>query len=436
MTPKSQTMDKNSSLTYEWTGSAEQKLWGLMLIRSEVKYNFAFFHRLPDLDWDAEVQKRIPQVLAAQDSIAYYHVLQELVSLLNDGHTLVMFSRETRASLDAPPLELEMIEGKIIIVRVGETQEIRAQGIHPGMELSAVDGCPAREVLQKNALRYNRGGTPQWGDAFGLYTMLQGPKNESVNFTLLDCDGRAKTVHLKRSSATGEGQAFKHRILEYEPLIETRRLGSIVYFRLSTFGDEQIMDEFNREIDLLDLDAVSGMILDIRYNIGGDSSIAHGILARLTDRPLETEKWKTRKYVAAYHAWGNPEEWLEGQQDPVQPYPGKCYTGPLAVLIGPHTFSAAEDFLVPIVHVKRGTLIGAKTAGSTGQPLRVILPGGGYCLICTLQCTFPDGKEFVGVGIAPDRVVHPTQKDICENRDPVLEEAIRTLSNGPDQERP
>jgi hypothetical protein len=53
-------MDQNTLSANEWTGTAEQKLWGLMQIWSEAKYNFAFFDRHPDPDWDAEVQKCIP----------------------------------------------------------------------------------------------------------------------------------------------------------------------------------------------------------------------------------------------------------------------------------------------------------------------------------------------------------------------------------------
>lgn len=400
-----------------------------MQIWSEVKFNFAFFDRLPDLDWDAEVQKRIPEVHAAPDMVAYYQVLQELVSLLNDGHTVVMFSREIRASLDTPPLELGMIEEKIVIVRAGGTQEIREQNIHPGLEIVAVDGCPAGEYLHAHAIRYYKGGTPQWGNAFGLFNLLQGPKNETVNLMLNDSSGKSSFVHLTRNSEIGNGQTFKHRILDHEPLLEKKTIGGIVYFRLSTFDDERIVDEFNREFDHLDLETVTGMIIDIRFNIGGETGIAFSVLSRLIDRPLEAAKWRTRKYLPAYRAWGNPEEWLEEQMLPVQPYPGPRYTGPLAVLIGPHTFSSAEDFLVPLAYSKRGMLIGEKTAGSTGQPLRVLLPGGGYCLICTIQSTFPDGREFVGYGIESDIVVHPTQKDIFEDRDPVLEEAIQNLKN-------
>jgi carboxyl-terminal processing protease len=421
-------MSQNPPSTNEWTGTAEQKLWGLMQIWSETKYNFAFFDRHPDLDWDVEVQKCIPQVLAAKDMVEYYHVLQEFVALLNDGHTVVMFSRETRASLDAPPLELQMVEEKIVITRVGETAEIKNQSIHPGLELVEVDGCPARKYLQDNAVRYYRGGTEQWGKAFGLFNLLQGQRGSVVSLTLKELDGQTRVVNLKRNSTIGEGQTFKHRILDFDPLVETKLMDGIAYFRLSTFENEQIIDRFNQEMDRLDLNTLKGMIIDIRYNIGGESGIAFKIISRLTDKPLEAAKWRTRKYLPAYRAWGNSEEWFEDKMPTIQPYVGTRYTGPLTVLIGPHTFSSAEDFLVPLAHAKPAMLVGDKTAGSTGQPLRVILPGGGYCLICTLQSTFPDGREFVGYGIEPDIIVRPTQKNICENRDVVLERAIVELT--------
>jgi C-terminal processing protease CtpA/Prc len=382
---------------------------------------------LPGLDWDVEAQKRIQRVLASNDLVEYYHVLQELVALLNDGHTVVMLPQGLRSEFDHPPVELGMVEGKIIIVRAGESAEMKEQMIHPGLEITRIDGCPAREYLQENIIRYYRGGTEQWGNAFGLYNLLQGPRDSTVTLTLRETNGNTRTVLLLRNSGIGFGKTFKHRILDYDPLIETRMLDGIVYFRLSTFNDKQIEDVFNKELDALDLDAVKGMILDVRFNIGGESGIAFGILSRLTNRSLPAAKWKTRKYLPAFRAWGDLEEWHEDQQSDIQPSSGGCYTGPLAILIGAHTFSSAEDFLVPIAHSKRAILIGEKTAGSTGQPLRIILPGGGYCLICTIKSTFPDGTEFVGSGIEPDILIPLTQKDVFEQRDLVLQRAMDEL---------
>jgi C-terminal processing protease CtpA/Prc len=97
------------------------------------------------------------------------------------------------------------------------------------------------------------------------------------------------------------------------------------------------------------------------------------------------------------------------------------------VLTSVRSFSAAEDFAVAFDYAKRGTIIGEPTGGSTGQPLSFSLPGGGRARVCTKRDTYPDGKEFVGVGVQPQRVVHPTIADLRAGRDTVLEAALREV---------
>lgn len=75
----------------------------------------------------------------------------------------------------------------------------------------------------------------------------------------------------------------------------------------------------------------------------------------------------------------------------------------------------------------RGPMIGEPTAGSTGQPLFVKLPGGGAARFCTKHDSFADGREFVGVGIQPDIVIRVTRADIIAKHDPVVEKAIEAL---------
>lgn len=103
------------------------------------------------------------------------------------------------------------------------------------------------------------------------------------------------------------------------------------------------------------------------------------------------------------------------------------FNGPVAVLIGPRTISAAEDFAVSFAAVKRGILVGSATAGSSGQPLRFDLPGGGTARVCSAQESFPDGRKFIGTGIAPQIEVELTVADIRAGRDPVIAAAARAL---------
>jgi len=100
------------------------------------------------------------------------------------------------------------------------------------------------------------------------------------------------------------------------------------------------------------------------------------------------------------------------------------------VLIGPETNSAAEDFVVPLHAAGRATIVGQKSRGSTGQPLQFsFLDGKIGGRVCTKRDTYPDGREFVGVGIIPDVEVHPTPADIAADHDVVLEKGIEVLKS-------
>ena len=101
---------------------------------------------------------------------------------------------------------------------------------------------------------------------------------------------------------------------------------------------------------------------------------------------------------------------------------------PIVVLSSPRTGSAAEDFLVAFKPLKRGLVIGEPSNGSTGQPLNISLPGGGSARICSKYDTFPDGTQFVGVGVLPDILAKPKVSDFTENKDSVLEVALQELA--------
>jgi C-terminal processing protease CtpA/Prc len=100
---------------------------------------------------------------------------------------------------------------------------------------------------------------------------------------------------------------------------------------------------------------------------------------------------------------------------------------PTALLIGHHTASAAEDFLIYADRMPHMIRIGENSYGSTGQPLMFSMPGGGNAQVCTKKDTYPDGREFVGVGVKPHIEVTRTLEDYLHNIDPVLEKALEYL---------
>ena len=165
-------------------------------------------------------------------------------------------------------------------------------------------------------------------------------------------------------------------------------------------------------------------------------------------------RWQTREHRAAHKAWGAFVQYRMMQNPKYKPgtsdkkrlayFQGKAVyigdtsktknhitaqkiTAPLVVLTGHNTASAAEDFLIYLDNLKRATRVGRKTFGSTGQPLFVLLPGGGRARICTKNDTFPDGKEFIGYGIQPHVEVNPGVKDFVKNNDVILKKGLEVL---------
>jgi C-terminal processing protease CtpA/Prc len=207
--------------------------------------------------------------------------------------------------------------------------------------------------------------------------------------------------------------------------------GGILYVPVDSFFSKAVVAQYDELAERVA--RAKALILDLRENGGGNSENADAIVSRLTDKPLLGSRWKTRRHLGAWAAWGRKDDWFDGGVRTIQPVGGqRPFLGPVVVLVGPRTLSAAEDFLIPLHASHRATLVGQRTAGSTGQPLIIMLPGGGGAAICTKWDSYPDGREFVGVGIDPDVEVYPTQAEVAAGlwsggKDPVLERGVAVL---------
>ena len=173
------------------------------------------------------------------------------------------------------------------------------------------------------------------------------------------------------------------------------------------------------------------MLIDVRRNGGGSSKFGMVVLSYLTRAPIagtlgfvRGEEAYTRAQGGGYVKWSP----VPGNGEPYRAAREQVFTGPVAVLTGAQTFSAAEDFTAAYKMMKRGIIVGEATGGSTGQPLRFDLPGGGKARICVKRDVYPDGTSFVGKGIAPDIEVRETVAGLRAGRDPVLERALAELS--------
>lgn len=407
---------------YRDTLPEEERIAGLARYWAEVRSNFAFFDQVPELDWDAAFLETLPKVRAAATTAEYYRVLQALNARLRDGHTNVYPPKPLRPSFyTRPALRTAKIDGRVVITRLLDPA-LAGAGLAPGLVIVAIDGEPVEAYASARVRPYQAASTPQDLEVRTYdYALLAGAAGTEVELLVEDASGARRTVVVVRTPQEELAKvAPPFRPFEITPLGD-----DILRVDLRSFDTPQVAEEWLAHWD--EIAAAKGLILDLRDNGGGNSGHGYRILSTLIDRPSATSVWRTRLYRPSFRAWGNAEGWYVSDPGSLEPDAEHHFAGPVVVLIGPRTYSAAEDFAVAFDVADRGPMLGEPTGGSTGQPLMFALPGGGQARVCSKRDTYPDGREFVGVGVLPDRVVPATVADVRAGRDPVLEAAIEAI---------
>lgn len=428
------------------TLTRQDKIFGLSKIWQEVNYNFIYLERIDREKWDSFYREMITTIQETTNDYEYYRELQKFCAFLKDGHTFIIPPKSIDSLVysdmfGAYRIRLQNIDDKAIITNINESKK---EELPIGSEIVEVNGLPTKEYIKKFVSPYIASSTEYVVNDEAVEKLLTGLKGEKYNIKVITPDGKSKTISLIHDVTT------ENEI--YPPVQENHLLdfrwydNQLAYVALNSFRDPKIIELFLEKLP--ELRKAKGLIVDLRSNKGGNTRNGTGILEYLTnDTILYGTKRLTRSHISSFKAWGrfaNPTDtsaWAKKSylmsQDryyyPFDYYPTNFKSNnqkiniPTVLLIGHKTFSAAEDFLIFADNQKHMIKIGENSHGSTGEPLMFEIPGGGFALVCTIKCTFPDGREFVGFGVKPDIEVKPTLTDFINNIDPVLNRALDYL---------
>lgn len=403
--------------------SVEERIAGLSLFWAEARANFVYFDHVPELDWNKVYLAYLPKVMAAENTMDYYRVLMQLAPLLKDGHSNIYPPKALISSFFArPPLTAVLIDNKVLIENVRSSS--LAQRLRPGDEVLAIDGVAVHQYAEDRIAPFISSSTPQ-DKTVRLYSyqLFAGDAKQHLTLSLRDSAGREREEIVAREGYDDiiPATAFELRTLS----------DGTMYFALDHFNSNASVQAFERALP--QIMQAKALIIDVRNNGGGATVFANNILAHLTNKAIPGALSILRNDEAQARAQGMPAimwqrplsiEGSTGSSNPV-------FTGKVAVLTGPKTFSAGEDFVLAFNALKRGITVGEITAGSTGQALTFSLPGGGSARVCIKRDMLPDGTDFVGTGIRPS--VHATSSPdaLRAGRDPVLERAMAELQQAP-----
>jgi len=290
---------------------------------------------------------------------------------------------------------------------------VRRAGRSPSLVAEVIRGSPADRA----------GVTPGWAvDKFKIDMNQSGVHYSARFFTFTP----AMTRELERTglplASTNQKELddliATHSIdlaFDYEPLaprtnFETRTLANdATYLRFDHFDDMQLI---SRVLDVIDSAGPAGLVIDLRRNSGGRGFHMMRVAGRLLGGGVEIGKTRSRGASVSMDSLKLGDDF---------------YRGPLVLLIGPSSSSAAEIIAAAVQDHRRGTLIGRTTNGAVVLAMKYTLPDGGTVTIPVKDFVRSGDRRIEGAGVEPDIWILPTLEDVRAGRDPVLERAIAKL---------
>jgi len=181
-----------------------------------------------------------------------------------------------------------------------------------------------------------------------------------------------------------------------------------------------------------DAGRLSGLVVDVRLNKGGDDPLGIEIASRLTDHKYLAYSKVTRNNLTGTLHFTDPQE--------VSVVPAKRpgFRGNVVLLTGPDTVSAGETFTMALMqrepHVTR---IGLNTQGVFSDVLIRHLPNGWQFDLPNEVYLTSAGKAFDATGVPPDiRLNFFSREDLRDGRDAALEEALKILGAAASPRKP
>src|ERR1700761_8877977 len=158
------------------TVSREDKLYSLAKIWKEADYNFVFFDKVPDLNWDSLYVAYIPKILATKNVYQYHKVLSSFIGKLKDGHTTMFNSQYYWNDIDSPPVKYVNHNGKVYVTSIDESLKNQ---IPIGSEITLLNGKTWKDFYASDDLENN-----EWN----------GFRNTTIELTLLSPDKKVSKV--------------------------------------------------------------------------------------------------------------------------------------------------------------------------------------------------------------------------------------------------
>lgn len=321
-----------------------------------------------------------------------FSAVKGFVAGIEDPYTVFMTPEESQefaegleGQLEGIGAELDVRDGKLIIVTPLKNSPAQLAGLKPGDIIFKIDNALAEDMTIYEAVR-----------------RIRGKKGTQVTLTIIrEGSPRPFEVTITRNTITIDS-------------VEVEKLpGDIFHISIHQFNDH-MKTEFQNAIQRILLEKASAVILDFRGNGGGYLDTSVDIVSEFVAgiKPVVIIK-KRNEEDSSVKTTGNV----------------RLPDIPLVVLADRGSASASEIVAGALQDYKRAIVIGETTFGKGSVQEIDSLRDGASMRITIAKWFTPLNRSIDEVGITPDLEVKFTDEDRKLEHDPQLDEAVRYLRN-------
>ncbi len=367
---------------------------------------FPYFDQVPDVIDERLVETMDMLGKTTPERLALRNTLRRFGNALEDSHTLVR--DYVSRPIGSFPSYLEWINGEAVV------RQTLATGVNPGDTLISIGGKPAAEWYADEMAR-SSGATEPYRFVVASYEVqrLFGP----IELGLRDPDGQTRTIQFQpQPLADFAAVGFTPTLRPAGPLDD---LGAPNLYYINLTG-EVLYDMNDFYVALEAAATADGLVLDMRGFPGID-------MAEVAQR-LIPDTWSGATFRIPVYTGPNDVS-IDEFADKFDPLDMPSYAGPIVLLVGNSTLSAAEHFSLALVDAKRVTVVGRTTAGTDGNITALQLPGQFAMSFTGMDVRHADAQKsaFHGLGIVPDIRVDLSAQAFRDGIDPELEAAVMHL---------
>jgi len=372
-----------------------------------IQYYFPYKNLIEE-DWKGVLTEFIPKFINAKNETEYTLASLEVIGRIHDTHAGIWGNNEALKNYFGEryaPIQLTFAENKAVVSDFYNDNLGQETGLQKGDIITEINGESVDNLI-KNTLKYL--------PASNYPTQLR-----DLSRKLLRSNAETIAIKFSRNGKTEEKTIKTYTYPDLKMKNEGKEFfkmhgNDIAYLYMGSVNSDKLSEVFDK------IKNTKGIVIDFRSYPSDFVVFKMGEL--LKPNPTDFVKFSSTTNQQPGLFTLSPSLKVPGTGN-------KAYKGKIAILINETTQSSAEYHTMAFRTAPNAKVFGSTTAGADGNVSKIMLPGNISTMISGIGVYYPDGTETQRIGIVPDVEVKPTIDGIKNNKDEVLEKAVKWINN-------